>query len=99
VTPALTAAFHPTVIDMSRFGASGVDRWVGDIQSSQSSVPGTRRVERGEVEVEWVPPQTITRSMPERIDAAALCTAARPEAQCRLWARPGAWTRPASMAA
>ena len=50
VTPALTAAFHPTVMDMSRFGASGVSRCVGDIQSSHSSVPGTRRVDRGEVD-------------------------------------------------
>ena len=32
-------------------------------------------------------------------DAAALCSVARPEAQCRLCATPGAFTRPASMAA
>ena len=33
VTPALTAAFQPTVMDMSMFGASGLSRWLGDIQS------------------------------------------------------------------
>ena len=32
-------------------------------------------------------------------DAAALCSAASPEAQCRLCAMPGAFTRPASIAA
>jgi hypothetical protein len=39
-------------MDMSMFGASGVSRWLGDIQSVQSSVPGTRRVERGDVDWE-----------------------------------------------
>ena len=81
VTPALTAAFQPTVIDMSRFGASGDPRWLGDIQSAQSSVPGIRRVDRGEVDWEWAPPAMTTPSMPDRMDAAALCTAARDEAQ------------------
>src|SRR4029453_5740063 len=50
VTPASTAAFQPTVMDMSMLGAEGRSAWVGDHQSSQSSVPGTRRVERGDVE-------------------------------------------------
>ena len=98
VTPALTAAFQPTVMDMSMLGASGLSRWLGDIQSDQSSVPGTRRVDRGEVDCEYAPPAITARSIPARTDAAALWTAASEEAQCRLWATPGTWTRPASMA-
>ena len=99
VRPASTAVFHPTVIDMSRLGASGVLRWVGDIHSSQSSVPGTRRMARGEVDEAWTPPATTMRSMSERIEPAAVATAARPEAQWRLWARPGTLSIPSSVAA
>ena len=54
---------------------------------------------RGKVELDWAPPATTTLSMPDRIDAAPLWTALSPDAQCRLWATPGAWTMPASMAA
>ena len=54
---------------------------------------------RGDVELEWAPPATTIRSIPDRIDAAPLWMALRPDAQCRLWATPGACTRPASMAA
>ena len=54
---------------------------------------------RGDVELEWAPPATTTRSMPDRMDAAPPWMALRPEAQCRLWATPGACTMPASMAA
>ena len=46
-----------------------------------------------------MPPATTTRSMPAMIEAAALCSVLRPEAQWRLWARPGTFTSPASMAA
>ncbi len=99
VTPASTAAFHPTVIDMSRLGAVGRSRWVGDIQSSHSSVPGTRRVVRGAVDCECTPPATIARSMPARIEAAAVVTAVSDEAQCRFWATPGTCSSPASTAA
>ena len=66
-----------------------MSRWLGDIQSAQSSVPGIRLVDRGDVDWEWAPPAMTTRSMPARIDAAALCTADRDEAQCRLWADTG----------
>ena len=98
--PAFTAAFQPTVMVMSRIGASGVSRWLGESQSSShSSVPGTRQFVLGEVELDWTPPATTTRSMPAMIDAAALCSAPSPEAQWRLWAMPGALTSPASMAA
>jgi len=37
--------------------------------------------------------------MPAPMEAAALWMAASDEAQWRLWATPGAWTSPASMAA
>jgi len=85
---------------MSLIGASGVSRWLGASQSSsQVSVPGTRRLVFGAVELDWTPPATTTRSMPAMTEAAALCSAARPEAQCRLCAMPGAFTRPASIAA
>ena len=93
VTPALRAAFQPTVIDMSRLGASGRSGWVGDIQSSHSSP--TRILLRGEVDAEFTPPAMISSSMPARMLAAAFCTAARPAAQCRFTARPGTVVRPA----
>ena len=99
MTPACTAAFQPTEIDMSSQGASGVSTWLGGAQSVQSSVPGTRRVDCGAVEREWTPPATTARSMPALIDAAPVHTAARPDAQWRLWARPDAPGMPASMAA
>ena len=86
-------------MDMSRFGAVGRSRWVGDIQSLQSSVPGTRRVARGDVEEACTPPATTTRSMSLRIEPAAVATAARPEAQWRLWATPGTLSMPHSVAA
>ena len=60
---------------------------------------GTRRAVFGIVELDCTPPATMTWSIPRSIDAAALCTRGQPEAQCRLWATPGAFTRPASMAA
>ena len=53
-TPASTAAFQPTVIDMSMLGAAGVSRWLGDIQSAHSFVPLLRRSERGDVDIECV---------------------------------------------
>ncbi len=83
VTLASTAAFQPTVMDMSRLGASGVSRWLGEFHSSQSSAPSTRRLVLGDVEDECAPPATTTLSMPARIDAAALWMALRPDAQCR----------------
>ena len=72
VTPASTAAFQPDRDGHVEVGRLGRSRWVGDIQSSQSSVPGIRRVARGEVDEECAPPATTTRSMPARIEAAAV---------------------------
>ena len=54
LTPALTAAFQPTVIDMSRFGASGRSGWVGGNQSTHS--PSTCIRDRGDVDAEFTPP-------------------------------------------
>ncbi len=62
LTPALTAAFQPTVIDMSMFGASGRSGWVGGNQFTQSAslaLP-TARMNLGEVEAEFTPPARIT---------------------------------------
>ena len=99
-TPALTAAFQPTVMLMSSIGASGVARWLGASQSScHSSVPGMRQRDWGMVDVDCTPPATIALSMPAMTDAAAVWMTARPEAQCRLCASPGTPTRPASSAA
>ena len=75
-----------------------MSRWVGANQSVQSSVPGMRRVDRGDVDDDWAPPAITTRSMPARTMAAAVVTAARPDAQWRLWATPATWSSPASMA-
>ena len=98
LTAAWTAAFHPTVIDMSSQGASGVSGWLGGAQSSHSSVPSTRRRARGAVDADSTPPATTTRSMPARTEPAAVVTAARPPAQCRLWASPATPSSPAPMA-
>ena len=71
VTPASTAAFQPTVIDMSMFGrvgrvAVGRRHPVGPSRRC----PGTRRVDRGDGRrSSATPPATTTRSMPARIDA------------------------------
>ena len=99
MAPTLRAAFQPTVIDMSRFGASARSGCEGDIQvSSHSSVPGLRWAVLGESEEEWVPPAMMASSMPAMTVAAAVEMAASPEAQWRLWARPGTSVRPDSMA-
>ena len=74
LTPALTAAFQPTVIDMSMLGASGRSGWVGGNQSTNS--PPTRRLNRGDVDAEFTPPAMMSWSIPARTLAAALCTAA-----------------------
>jgi uncharacterized protein len=63
------------------------------------AIASPRILAYGAVELEWTPPATTTRSMPAMTEAAALCSAASPEAQCRLCATPGAFTRPASIAA
>ncbi|AMD55400.1 hypothetical protein ATO49_20135 [Mycolicibacterium fortuitum subsp. fortuitum DSM 46621 = ATCC 6841 = JCM 6387] len=78
LTPALTAAFHPTVIDMSMFGASGVSGWVGGNQFTHSASLAllAARTNRGDVEAELTPPATTNRSIPARMPAAAFCTAA-----------------------
>ena len=57
LTPALTAAFQPTVIDMSRLGASGRSGWVGGNQSTHS--PSTCNRDRGDVDAEFTPPAMI----------------------------------------
>ena len=50
---------------------AGVSRWLGASQfSSQVSVPGTRRLAFGAVELDWTPPATTTRSMPAMTEAA-----------------------------
>ena len=68
-------------------GASGRSGWVGGNQSTHS--PSTCIRDRGEVDAELTPPAMISSSMPDRTLAAALCTAARPAAQCRLLRQPG----------
>src|SRR4051812_30653028 len=45
-----------------------------------------------------VPPATTTSTAPPRIAPTAVCTAARPPAQCRLTARPGTWWSPSETA-
>ncbi len=84
---------------MSNAGASGVSGWLGDIHGFTSSVPMTRFIEDGEVETDSAPPAITTVSMSALMLAAAPCTAAMPDAQCRLRATPGTWVRPRSTAA
>ena len=97
LTPALTAAFQPTVIDMSMLGASGRSGWVGGNQATGS--PSTILLNRGDVDAEFTPPAMTSSSMPALILAAAPCTAACPAAQCRFRASPGTDVRPAVSAA
>ncbi len=79
--PAIWAVFQPTVIDMSRDGASGESGCEGDIQSTQSCVPTVRFFVIGVFDIDCTPPAMIASSMPAMIDAAAVSTAARPAAQ------------------
>ena len=79
--PAIWAVFQPTVIDMSRQGASGEPRREGDIESSESCVPTVRFFAIGLFDIDCTLPATIASSMPAMIDAAAVSTAARPAAQ------------------
>ena len=79
--------FHPTVMDMSREGASGVPGWLGEIQPSLgSAAPGSCHREDGDVDWELVPPAMTARSMP---------AATIPPAQWRLRAIPGRPVSPA----
>ena len=83
--PTACAVFHPTVIDMSFVGASGVSTWVGGIHRSSnfSSGPGMRQFVSGVIESDCTPPAMSTRSMPDPIWADALPIAVRLPAQCR----------------
>jgi hypothetical protein len=82
--PASCAVFHPTVIDMSSNGASGVPGCDGGIQRScQSWVPGIRMRIAGEVDTDSAPPAITARSIPAMIVAAAAWIADRLEAHCR----------------
>ncbi len=60
--PAAWAVFHPTVIDMSRVGASGDSTCVGGIhRSSNSRVgPGMRWLISGVIDSDCTPPATMT---------------------------------------
>ena len=66
---------------MSKAGALGDSGWLGDIHGAISSVPSTRFMADGELEMLSAPPAITTRSMPARMLAAAPCTAAIPDAQ------------------
>ena len=88
VTPASTAAFQPTVIDMSRFGGGRPVAVAGRHPVLPVVGAGHPPGRPGQVDSDCAPPATTTRSMPARIDAAAVVTAARPDAQWRLWATP-----------
>nr|CRL69326.1 hypothetical protein CPGR_00229 [Mycolicibacter nonchromogenicus] len=93
--------FHPTVIDMSRVGASGVSGCVGGIQRSSnfSSGPGMRQFVSGVIDSDCTPPAISTRSIPEPICADALPIAVRLPAQCRLTDWPGTDSIPHAAAA
>lgn len=100
--PTFSAVFQPTVIDMSRAGASGVSGCDGGIHGSLNSIgsePGTRHFISGEVDSDCTPPATITRSAPAPIWAAALAIEVRLPAQCRFTAWPGTLSIPLATAA
>ncbi len=81
VSPADCAVLYPTVMDMSKAGASGVAGCDGDIHCSYSSVPSLRFIVCGDVDNDSDPPAMTTLSMPAMMLAAAPCTAAMPDAQ------------------
>jgi len=89
--PTACAVFHPTVIDMSLVGASGVSTCVGGIHRSSNfnSGPGMRQLVSGVIDSDCTPPAISTRSMPEPICAEAFPIAVREPAQCRLTDWPG----------
>ena len=100
LTPALTAVFQPTVIDMSMVGASGVAGWLGDSHGSTPAYdPGSFFITVGLWVMLSAPPAMTTRSMPARMPAAAVWIGAMPDAQWRLCARPGMSVKPRSTAA
>ena len=91
------AVFSPTVSGMSNAGASGVPGFGSDIHGTY--VPSAfRLLVAGAVLRLSVPPASTTVSMPARTPAAAVVTAARPDAQCRLCARPGTLVSPSRTA-
>jgi hypothetical protein len=68
LTPALTAVFQPTVIDMSMVGASGVAGWLGDSHGSTPAYgPGSFFITVGLCVMLSAPPAVTTRSMPARM--------------------------------
>ncbi len=100
LTPAVTAVFHPTVIDMSIVGASGVAGWLGDSHGCTPEYdPGSFFITTGLCVMLSTPPAMTTRSMPARMLAAAVWIGAMPDAQCRLCASPGISVSPRSTAA
>jgi hypothetical protein len=88
VIPTACAVFHPTVIDMSLHGASGVSGCVGGIHRSSNfnSGPGIRWFISGVIDSDCTPPAISARSMPDPICAAALPIAVRLPAQWRFTA-------------
>ena len=94
VTSAWRAVFHPTVIDMSNAGASGVSGWLGDIHGCGSGCragpSGCAASSRGS--------RCRRRSRPcpcrPGCSRPPIWTAVRPDAQWRFIRRPGTFSRP-----
>lgn len=65
--PAICAVFRPTVIDMSRLGASARLMCVGGNHGDVvSPVIESREDSTGGFDEDWIPPATIRRSIPRR---------------------------------
>ena len=79
--PISRAALSPTVIVMSKAGASGVSRWLGDIHAWASSPRPGRLNDDGDVERLSVPPATMTSVIPAMIEEAPIWMAESPAAQ------------------
>ncbi len=84
---------------MSIVGASGVSGCDGESHGCTPEYgPGSFLNTLGDCVIDSVPPATTTVSIPARMFAAAVCTAAMPDAQWRLCAMPGTPIIPSSIA-
>ena len=90
VMPHSRAVFSPTVMSTFMLGASGVLGWLGGLKrSTPPKGKGDFSKRSGERVIESTPPAITASAMPERMLAAASCTAIIPVAHWRCTAPPG----------
>ena len=100
VMPHSRAVFSPTVMSMFIFGASGESGWLGGMnRSAPPKGKGERSNMSGDRVIDSTPPAMTASAMPERMFAAASCTAIIPVAHWRCTVPPGvSGGRPSALA-